>query len=61
MTDLTKALKETHGVELEPTDKITFKHNYCSRNIVDVIVTDVCGHSFQFEAYDCAAGCFPYY
>jgi hypothetical protein len=60
MTNISKALKETHGVELEPTDKVTFKHNYCSHNIVDVIVTDICGKDFFFEAYDCAAGCFPY-
>ena len=61
MKNISKALKETHGVELEATDKITFKHNYCSHNIVDVIVTDIRGRDFFFEAYDCAAGCFPYY
>ena len=61
MTNISKALKETHGVELESTDKVTFEHNYCSHNIVDVIVTDVSGHSLQFDAYDCAVGCFPYY
>lgn len=60
MTNISKALKETHGVELEPTDKVTFKHNYCSHNIVDVVVTDICGNTLFFEAYDCAAGCFPY-
>ena len=58
---LAKALFETHGVELDPTDVVRLEQNYCEPTIVDVVVKDtVTGESFRFECYDTRRGCFPY-
>lgn len=58
---LAKALFETHGVELEPTDVVRLEQNYCEPTIVDVVVEDTrVGKSFRFECYDISRGCFPY-
>lgn len=58
---LRDALLETFGVELESTDLITFEHNYCGDNIVDVIVTDTkSGTRHEFPMFDTHYGIFPY-
>lgn len=58
---LAKALLETHGVELDPTDVVRLEQNYCEPTIVDVVVKDAyTGKSFRFECYDISRGCFPY-
>ena len=61
MTNLEKALKNTHNVELDPTDRVTFEHNYCENTMVDVVVTDtLTGYKCVFELFDTTTGCFPY-
>ena len=58
---LRNALLETFGVELEPTDLITFEHNYCGDHIVDVIVTDTkSGTRHKFPMFDTRYGIFPH-
>lgn len=58
---LSKALKETFGVELEDCDKVELEHNYCNYMIVDVIVTDGnTGKKNNFLAYNTKLGIFPY-
>lgn len=62
MSKLAKALMKTHGVELEPTDAVSFEHNYCEPTIVDVVVTDAyTGKVFTFECFDTRRGKFPYW
>jgi hypothetical protein len=61
MTNLEKALKSTHNVELDPTDCVTFEHNYCENTMVDVVVTDtLTGCKCVFELFDTTTGCFLY-
>jgi hypothetical protein len=61
MTKLAKALLETYGVELDPTDRVVLEQNYSEPTIVDVVVTDtLTGHQAVFECFDTATGCFPY-
>ena len=61
MSKLAKALWETHGVELEPTDVVRLRQNYCEPSIVDVEVEDtITGYRMVFECFDTAKGCFPY-
>ena len=61
MPDLAKALWDTFQVELDPTDVVSFEHNYCEPTIVDVVVTDAyTGKVFTFECFDTRTGEFPY-
>ena len=60
MKKLAKALKETWGVELEPTDEVRFEQNYSACYIADVFVKDKNGEEYLFDAYDASRGCFPY-
>lgn len=58
---LATALRETFGIELLPTDVITFEHNYCEYTMVDVIITDTkTGEEFICELFDTTNGIFPY-
>ena len=58
---LRNALLKDFGVELEPTDLVTFEHNYCGDHIVDVIVTDTkSGTRHEFPMFDTRYGIFPY-
>lgn len=62
MTKLERALFETHGVELEPTDVVRFVQNYCEPAIVDVVVEDtITGGVVTFECFDTRIGVFPYW
>ena len=59
--ELATALRETFGIELEPTDAVTFEHNYCEYTMVDVIITDTkTGEEFTCELFDTTNGIFPY-
>ena len=61
MSKLAKALLETHGVELEPTDVVRLRQNYCGPHIVDVEVEDtITGEVAVFECFDTSIGAFPY-
>lgn len=61
MTMLEKALKDTHNVELDSTDCVTFEHNYCENTMVDVVVIDtITGYKCVFELFDTTKGCFLY-
>lgn len=61
-TALEIALLETHGVELDPTDRVVFEHNYCGHHIVDVVVEDtITGGVVSFECFDTLTGKFPYW
>ena len=58
---LVKALRDSFGVELESTDEVTFKHNYCEYTVVDVVITDTkTGEIFVGVAFDTKLGIFPY-
>ena len=58
---LAKALKETFDLELDPTDVVTFEHNYCEYTIVDVVITDTkTGERFVGFNFDTKLGIFPY-
>ena len=62
MSKLAKALWDTHQVELDPTDVVSFEHNYCEPTIVDVVVKDTyTGKMFTFECFDTRKGVFPYW
>ena len=62
MSKLAKALLETHGVELEPTDVVRLRQNYCEPSIVDVEVEDtITGCVVTFECFDTHRGVFPYW
>ena len=61
MNQLAKALWETHGVELESTDVVRLRQNYCEPSIVDVEVEDtITGEVVTFECFDAHTGTFPY-
>ena len=61
MSQLAKALWETHKVELEPTDVVRLEQNYCDPSIVDVVVVDtITGYKMVFECFDTSKGVFPY-
>ena len=60
MSALKKALLETHGVELDPTDVVRLEQNYCEPTIVDVIVTEESGKRWFFGGFDTTRGIFPY-
>ena len=60
MTNLAKALKETYKVDILKGEEVYFEHNYQTHTLVDVVIVGVDGSIFFYEAYDCAAGCFPY-
>lgn len=57
---LAKALFETHGVELDPTDVVRLEQNYCEPTIVDVVVIEASGQRWFFGGFDTTRGCFPY-
>lgn len=62
MSKLAEALMKTFQVELEPTDAVSFEHNYCESTIVDVVVKDAfTGEVFTFECFDTRKGVFPYW
>ena len=62
MSKLAEALMKTHQVELDPTDVVSFEHNYCEPTIVDVVVKDTyTGKVFTFECFDTHKGVFPYW
>ena len=61
MSQLAKALLETHRVELESTDVVRLEQNYCELSIVDVVVVDtITGYKMVFECFDTSKGVFPY-
>jgi hypothetical protein len=61
MSKLERALWETHGVELDPTDVVRLEQNYCEPTIVDVVVVDtITGYKVVFEWFDTRTGVFPY-
>ena len=61
MSQLAKALWETHKVELEPTDIVRLEKNYCETSIVDVVVIDtITDYKMVFECFDISKGIFPY-
>ena len=62
MSKLEKALWETHQVELESTDVVRLRQNYCEPSIVDVEVEDtITGGVVTFECFDTRTGVFPYW
>ena len=62
MSELAVALWETHKVELEPTDVVLLRQNYCEPSIVDVEVEDtITGEVVTFECFDTRNGVFPYW